>query len=174
MRDCPLIYPDSDMYLDLITRNEALHKKTGQPRWLSAKAVFEGIEVGYARMAVSPLIEAEVLINGSTRERSARSPRVAEMLGTWFTSPQTLWVDIDRFLVREALRLREEYGRFHQGSKPFKSADALHLAAALRAKCRYFMTHDEGFPIGMAVDGMEVIRPEVVWPEPLPFEEPEP
>ena len=171
MRDRPLIYLDSDVYLDLVTRNEELDKSSGCPRWQSAKVVFEGIQAGHARMVLSPLIEAEVLVNGKTQDRTSRSPRVADMLRSWFGSPNTLWVDIDRFLVGEAVRLRQEYGKHHVGSKPFRSADALHLAAALRARCDYFMTHDQGFPIGMTVEGMEVSRPDIVWQETLPFAE---
>ncbi|MEU9884852.1 PIN domain-containing protein [Sphaerisporangium sp. NPDC051017] len=163
----PLLYVDSDVYLDLVTRNEVLNKATKVARWESARVVFEAVAAGHARLAASPLIEAEVMVNGATLERSKSSKRVAELLATWFASPRTLWVDIDRFLVRDAVRLREEYGKSHVGPKPFKSADALHLAAALRARAHYFMTHDEGFPIGTVIDGVEVIRPAVVWQETL-------
>jgi predicted nucleic acid-binding protein len=55
----------------------------------------------------------------------------------------------------------------HAGEKAFKSADALHLAAAQRARCQFFMTHDEGFPIGQVIDGFQITRPKIVWQETL-------
>ncbi|MEO3782849.1 PIN domain-containing protein [Actinocorallia sp. B10E7] len=74
---------------------------------------------------------------------------------------------MDRFLVRDAVRIKKEHGKNRTGEKSFKSADALHLAAARRAGCEYFVTHDEGFPIGGAIDGLQIIRPSVVWQETL-------
>ena len=47
------------------------------------------------------------------------------------------------------------------------AADTLHLAAAVRLNADYFMTHDKGFPIGHNVEGVQVIRPGVVWQESL-------
>lgn len=167
MPERPRIYPDADIYFDLITRNEVLNKSTGEPRWKSAQVLFEGIASGRATMVASPLSEAEVLLNGKTQERRARSQRVEEKLQTWFTSPSTIWVDIDRFLVRDAARLRAEYGPLRVGPRAFGPRDGLHLAAAVRARCDYFMTHDEGFPIGQVIDGMKVVRPSVVWQETL-------
>jgi predicted nucleic acid-binding protein len=165
--EAPRIYSDADVYLDLVTRNKELNKGNGEPRWKSAQILFEGIAAGRATMVASALSEAEVLLNGKTQERRARSQRVDEKLRTWFSSPSTIWVDIDRFLVRDAERLRVEYGPLRVGSRPFGPRDGLHFAAALRAKCDYFMTHDEGFPIGQVIEGMQVVRPHVVWQEML-------
>ena len=47
------------------------------------------------------------------------------------------------------------------------AADAIHLAAAIRGRCSYFMTHDEGFPLSQVIEGVDVRRPSVVWPETL-------
>ncbi|MEU8804775.1 PIN domain-containing protein [Spirillospora sp. NPDC048819] len=160
----PLIYIDSCVYLDLITRNEDPQAGTGEPRWNSAKRLFEAWHSGHILLAASPLIEAEVLCNGKTEERRQRSNNVEEMLRSWFTSPSVLWVDIDRFTAREAARLRDQYGHLHdEGKRPFGAADALHLAAACRAKCDYFMSQDGGFPFGHAIDKMKVERPKDVW-----------
>lgn len=171
MPSLPRVYPDANVYLDLITRNEDINKGTGEERWRSAAAVFDGIFAREAEMVASPLVEAEVLCNGNARLRRERSEKVRELLRTWFIAPGTIWVDIDRYLVREAVRLRDAYGSQHEkGSKPFGATDALHLAAALRAKCGYFMTCDEGFPLGQTIDGMKIIRPNIVWPEKLRLE----
>jgi predicted nucleic acid-binding protein len=48
-----------------------------------------------------------------------------------------------------------------------KSADAIHLASAIRMDCHYFMTHDQGFPIGHTTEGVQVVRPQPVWQESL-------
>ena len=163
----PLIYADACVYLDLITRNEGLHADTGEPRWKIARGLFQAAEIGQVRLAASALIEAEVLCNGRTQERREQSEQVAARLRTWFTSPETLWIDIDRFVAREAARLSEEYGHLRVGKKRFAAADAMHLAAAVRAKCDYLMTHDNGYPTKQVIEGVTVRRPAVVWAETL-------
>jgi predicted nucleic acid-binding protein len=159
----PLIYADTCVYLDLITRNDDVHKDSGEPRWKIARQLFEAVDRGAARLAASALIEAEVLCNGTTRGRRERSQRVADQLRTWFTSPETLWADVDRFVAREAARLSEEYGHLRAADRRFSAADAVHLASAVRCKCSHFMTHDEGFPLGHVIEGVRVLRPGVVW-----------
>jgi predicted nucleic acid-binding protein len=163
----PLIYADSCVYLDLITRNTDPHKVTEEPRWRSASSLFGAMDRGVAKLAASPLVEAEVLCNGNTQQRQARSERVADLLRGWFTSPNVLWVDVDRLIAREAARLTVDYGDLRAGERRMSAADAMHLAAALRARCDYFMTHDEGFPLGQVIEGVHVIRPEAVWQETL-------
>lgn len=168
MPDKPrLVYPDTCVYLDLITHNEDPHQDTGEPRWKIARSLFQAVERGTVRLVASPLIEAEVLCNGTTQARRKRSERVAERLGTWFTSSETLWVDIDRVIAREAARLSEEYGHLRVGKKRFSAADAMHLAAAIRSKSEYLMTHDNGYPTKQVIEGVQVQRPAVVWAETL-------
>jgi predicted nucleic acid-binding protein len=163
----PLIYPDACVYLDLITRNTDLHKDTGKERWRCAAELFTGAERGHVRLVASPLIEAEVLCNGTTQERKRRSEKVATLLRTWFDSPTTLWVDIDRLVAQEAARLSEQYGHLREGDRRCSAADAMHLSAAIRAKCNYLMTHDGGFAIGNDIEGVHVLRPTVVWQQTL-------
>jgi predicted nucleic acid-binding protein len=163
----PLIYADTCVYLDLITRNENPHKDTGEPRWKIAQSLFQAVDNGQVRLAASALIEAEVLCNGRTQERRERSEQVAARLRTWFTSPETLWVDIDRFIAREAARLSEEYGHLRVGERRFAAVDAMHLAVAVRARCDYLMTHDNGYPTKQVIEGVTVQRPAVVWAETL-------
>ena len=163
----PLIYVDSCIYLDLITHNENPHKDTGEPRWKIARSLFQAVENGHVLLVASPLIEAEVLCNGETQKKRERSERVATLLNTWFTSPKTQWVDIDRFIAREAARISKEYGYLRVGKKHFGAADAMHLAVAVRAKCNYLMTHDNGYPTKQVIDGVTVQRPAVVWAETL-------
>jgi predicted nucleic acid-binding protein len=163
----PLIYGDACVYLDLITRNENPHQDTGEPRWRIAQSLFQAVDSGQVRLAASALIEAEVLCNGATQARRERSERVASRLRTWFSSPETLWVDMDRLVAREAARLAGEYAHLREGQKRFSAADAMHLAAALRAQCNYLITHDKGYPANQVIEGLTVCRPKVVWPETL-------
>lgn len=163
----PLIYVDTCVYLDLITRNETPHNDTGEPRWKIARSLFRAVDRGQVRLVASALIEAEVLCNGVTQKRRRRSEQVVAQLQTWFISPETLWVDIDRFIAREAARLAEEYGHLRSGDRRFSAADAMHLAAAVRSKCNYLMTHDNGYPTKQIIEGVSVQRPAVVWPETL-------
>jgi hypothetical protein len=153
--------------LDLITRNTDLHHDTGEERWRSARQVFTAVADSYVRLVASPLIEAEVLCNGTTQERKRRSDMVAQSLHTWFNSPETLWVDVDRIVAQESARLSEQYGHLRKGDRRFGATDAMHLAAALRARCNFLMTHDGGFPIGHDIEGVQVILPTVVWQETL-------
>jgi predicted nucleic acid-binding protein len=162
-----LVYADTCIYLDLITRNEDPHKDTGEPRWKVARRLFEAVGDGRVRLVASPLIEAEVLCNGGTQARRERSEQIADRLRTWFTSPKTLWVDIDRFIAREAARLSRDYGHLREGPRRFSAADAMHLAAAIRANCDYLLTHDNGYPTKQVIEGVHVQRPAVVWAETL-------
>lgn len=164
MPDTPLIYLDACIYLDLITRNNQLQVGTERPRWKSAKIVFDALAADQVKLAASALLEAEVLCNGETRARSERSEQVRNQLHSWFVSHRTHWVDIDRFLTQQAIALRQEYGHLRQeGERPFSAADALHLAAAVRLKCDYFMSQDDSFPYDQTIDKTRIIRPDFVW-----------
>jgi hypothetical protein len=44
---------------------------------------------------------------------------------------------------------------------------ALHLAAAVRLGCDYFVAQDRGFPLGHEIEGMKLVRPQVIWQEDL-------
>lgn len=162
----PVIFVDSDIYVDLITRNNEPHNDTGEERWRSAKTLFDAINTNRARLACSALVEAEVCCNGESRKGSER---VSELLRRWFNSPSTLWTDVDRFLARDAAKLAAQYSqlRASSGSRGLRGADATHMAAAIRLGCDYLMTHDQGFPIGHTIEGVQVSRPTVVWPATL-------
>jgi predicted nucleic acid-binding protein len=168
VRNPPLVYVDTNVYIDLITRNEDLHPQTGDPRWAVAKKLFDAASDDKIRIATSSLTEAEVIVNGDTRQRATRSEKVRKLLGDWFKSPGTSWIDIDRFVVRIADQVVEECrSKKHSRDKPFPTADALHMAAAIRLRCDYLMTYDYGFPIGHKIQGVAVAFPQVIWQEEL-------
>lgn len=160
----PLVYTDSDIYLDLITRNRDPHKDTGEERWRSAKAHFDAVNSGDIRLASSSLVEVEVCGNGESR---TGKERVRRLLDGWFTASSTIWVEVDRSLAREAVKLLDEWQGKGDPGKRMGTADALHLAAAVRLEADYLMTHDGGFPHGHVVRGVHVLRPTVVWQETL-------
>jgi predicted nucleic acid-binding protein len=161
----PLIYVDSCVYLDLITRNNDPDPLNNEPRWAGALSVFNAVTSGQVRLAASPLLEAEVLCNGEARKGTER---IRSLLHGWFRADSTAWTDVDRFLAREALRLVKDFGhlRFNRAKK-LQSADALHLAAAVRLQCDYFFSQDGGFPLDHQVGVVKVQTPQVVWQESL-------
>lgn len=161
----PRIYVDTCVYLDLVTKELTPHPATGEPRWKSAKALFDAVNDDRVVLAASALIEAEVLCVPAVRDRAQEA---VDQIRGWFTAEATLWTDVDRFLSREAVRLASQWhGERADTSKRLGGADATHLAAAVRLGCDYLMTTDGGFPIGHEVEGVKVQRPEVVWPEHL-------
>lgn len=158
----PRIYVDTCVYLDLLTQNTTEHADTGEPRWKSAKALFDAVNDDRVVLAASALIEAEVQCVPAVRSGTQSA---MDQIRGWFTAEATLWTDVDRFLAREASRLA---GQWHDKradqKKRLGGADATHLAAAIRLGCDYLMTTDGGFPLGHEVEGVTVQRPEVVWP----------
>jgi predicted nucleic acid-binding protein len=145
--------------------NRDLHADTGEERWKSAKALFDAVNENDVRLASSSLVEAEVCCNGEARKDKRR---IRDLLSGWFTSRSTVWVEIDRYLAREAVRLTNIWQGHGEGKKRLSAADALHLAAALRLGADYLRTHDGAFPIGQRIDGQTLVtRPDVVWQESL-------
>lgn len=159
----PTVYVDSCVYIDLITKNKDTHADTGEARWKSAQALFDAVNENDIILASSSLVEAEVGCNGEARKDKQH---IRDLLSGWFTARSTEWVEIDRYLAREAIRLTNTWQGKGDGKK-MSAADALHLAAAIRLDADYFMTHDKGFPIGQNVEGVQVVRPDVVWQESL-------
>lgn len=102
----PLIYVDSDIYIDLVTKSEDRHPETNRPRWRHAKELFDVILEDRALLAASAWIEAEVGCNGQVRSKHARVKRHLDDL---WQAEGTVHTDVDRFLVREAKKLSSEY-----------------------------------------------------------------
>lgn len=161
----PLIYADTCVYLDLLTMNKEPHKESGEARWLSAKQLFDAVNDDRVRLAASPLLDAEVACAGAVRDGRGA---VLQLVRGWFDAEATVWTEVDRHLARQAGQLAKGWHQHRaERTKRLGGADATHLAAAVRMGCDYLMTHDEGFPIGQTVSGVQVIRPRVVWIEHL-------
>jgi len=161
----PRVYADTCVYLDLLTKNGEPHGDTSKPRWESAKSLFDAVNDNRVVLASSALVEAEVQCVAAVRDGT--KPVLDQVRG-WFTAEGTLWTDVDRFLARDAVRLaRAWHSKRADAKKRLGGADATHLAAAVRLKCDYLMTHDGGYPIGHEVEGIKVLRPVDVWPKHL-------
>lgn len=160
----PLIYIDTNIYFDLLSKNQTLHTATQRPRWESAKALFDAVNDNRVVLAASALIEAEVNCLAVVRDGDES---VHELVRGWFRAPSTKWTDVDRFLARDAAKLAHQWHGYAAKNKSFGGADATHLAAAIRLKCGYLMTQDTGFPLGHTVDGVQVMLPDEVWPRTL-------
>lgn len=161
----PRIYVDTSVYLDLITRESKPHPETREPRWKSAKALFDAVNDGRVILCASALIEAEVKCLWAVRDGSEK---ILQLVDGWFTAKSTQWTDVDRFLAREAFGLARKWHPFRANrGTHIGGADATHLAAAVRLHCDYLMTQDGGFPIGQTVEGVEVGWPTEVWPRHL-------
>lgn len=160
----PLVYADSDVYLDLIKKSTCLHPATQEKRWQVAARFFDAVDEGRVRLAASALTQSEVACNGDSRRDSQR---IRDLLDVWWTDPATEWRELDRYIAREAARLAGTWHAKHEPGKRFNSADAVHLATAVDLGCDYLFTYDGGFPHGHTVEGVEVRRPFQAWPASL-------
>lgn len=160
----PRVYVDACVYIDLVTKNATPHAISGEHRWKSAQALFDAVNEDDVTLASSSLVEAEVCCHGESRKGDAR---VQGLLSGWFNAASTDWLEVDRFLARKAVDLSHAWQGKGEDKSRMGAADALHLAAAATLECDFLMTHDKGFPIGHTVEGVRVIRPDVVWQESL-------
>ncbi|MEI7055764.1 PIN domain-containing protein [Nocardioides sp. CCNWLW239] len=160
----PLIYADSDVYLDLITKNKQPHLGTGEQRGRAAYELFRAVDEGRVKLAASSLVQAEVGANGESQKQTER---IRMLLERWWTSPETIWREVDRHIARKAIELSIEWRGRGIGDSKMSAADATHLAVAVDLGCDFFFTYDHGFPHNQSVNGVQVMRPEVVWPQTL-------
>jgi predicted nucleic acid-binding protein len=156
----PLIYVDTSVYIDLITKEPTPHPRTGESRWKIAKALLDAVNDDRVTLAASALVDAEIGCFGLFRDGGEE---ISNQVRGWLDHPKTKYLEIDRFLARDATRLARTWHSFSARSKKLSGADALHLAAAIRLGSGYLMTCDGGFPLGQTVEGVEITLPEQVW-----------
>lgn len=158
----PLIYIDTCVYLDVLFERTSLHPKTREPRWKSAKALFQAIYDGRANLATSALIEAELGCFADVRDGGEE---VHDKVRAWLDAPppSTVYVEVDRFLARDAARLSKQLYEQDPKAKQLKTLDSVHLAAAVRCNADHLMTQDGAFPIGQTIEGVEVGYTDVKW-----------
>lgn len=149
----PVCFVDSCVFVDLLTDNKTVSKGDKEmPRGELAELLFTQIYNGRIVLASSPLVAAEVGCHPGT---DSVAIKVLKYLFDLLDHPSTRWTDIDRVLARKSPELVNEWkSRAFNGKMGVN--DSLHLAAAIRLKADYFMTQDEGFPIGHEVEGVKI------------------
>jgi predicted nucleic acid-binding protein len=159
----PLIYVDTCVFLDVLFERTSPHPDTGEPRWTSAKALFDAINDGRANLATSALVEAELGCFADVRDGGTD---IHDKVRRWLDAPppSTVYAEVDRSLARDGVRLSQALHRNDPKAKQLKTLDAVHMAAAVRLRADYLMTQDGAFPIGQTVEGVQVKRTETVWP----------
>jgi predicted nucleic acid-binding protein len=156
----PSIYVDSSVIIDFVSDEAQLNPKTGEPRWKDAKALLDAVDDGRVILATSAMVDAELGAHALIRDGDQS---VQDMVRGWLDHPDTKYLEIDRFLARDANRLCRTWHRYAAKNGKLSGADALHLAAAIRLDSDYLITQDGDFPLGQTVEGVEVTRPHVVW-----------
>jgi predicted nucleic acid-binding protein len=147
------------MYISVIKRDRDA-VADGTPRWQVARSLFSAAERGDVLILASSLVQAEVLGNGEVRTKSPESS-THSVVSEWFLADYIEWCDVDRLISRRVGDLSREFG--------LRGADAVHLATAIRLRADVLMSNDNGFAAchGKAIEGVRVLKPEVVWQETL-------
>lgn len=153
------IYADSCMYLSVIKRDTD-PVRDGTPRWRVARSMFAAAERGDLLILASTLLQAEVVGNGEVRTKLPES-RAQRLISNWFLADYIEWCDVDLLITRRVSDLSAQYD--------LRGADAVHLATAIRLRADYLISNDNGFSAchGQLIEGVKVIKPEVVWQETL-------
>lgn len=140
----PRIYADSSVFVSVL-RNEA----DTSPMCLS---LLEAAERKDIQLIESRLVSVEV---GAYRGDRPGEVAADELIERYLDSVNAEWSEVDIIVAREARRISWAHN--------LRSADAIHLATAIRRQATHLMTLDQGFPLGQVVDGVRVSLPEVVW-----------
>lgn len=115
-----------------------------------ARRLLERGEMGHYAIVASTLVYAEVCGHGDVRA-SKDTETVDRKVDAFFHHKYIHWVEVDLPIARHARALSRLRG--------LRGPDAIHLASAIRAKCAYFMTWDEGFPIDHEVGSVTIRHP---------------
>ena len=143
MPEPPRVYLDANVYLAWLRGEEG--------RVDTARELLTAGQERRLTIVASTLVHAEVCGHGEVR--SAKAVDVDAKIRAFFDRGFLRWVEVDLPTARHARMLSREYG--------LRGADAVHLASAIRGRAETFMTWDtKDFPIGQAVEGVQVQVPE--------------
>lgn len=140
------VYIDSPLIFNVVKRERGL--------WADSLKVLLAGERGDIQLLSSTLLLAEVCGFRGDVEPAKRDDVLDRFLGE-----HVEWIEVDHFVIRGARKLAD--------TCRLRGLDATHLASAVRLNAQYLMTRDEKFPIGRAIHGVKVMRPEPVWNETL-------
>lgn len=141
--DVPRVYVDADVFIHVLADQDHAEESLG---------VLEAAERGDIRVVANRLLSVEVGGWGGTKPGQTEAD---EMVATYLDGVGVEWVELDIMIARDARTLGWQY--------KLRSADAVHLATAVRRKADYFMSYDEAFPFGEKVNGVAVMKPAVIW-----------
>lgn len=153
------VYLDSSIYLAVIK---------GEPNRVDvSRCLLQGAEAGLYDIYASTLTLAEVCGHGAVRA-AAEIAKVDQLVSDFFSNAFIKWVDVDLPIARHARSLSRAYG--------LRGADAVHLASAIRARCRRLTAWDHDFPAGNTIEGVFVVEPDRLarWVELGPLGAPDP
>jgi predicted nucleic acid-binding protein len=138
----PLVYADTAVWISSL-QGEAGHE--------ISDSLFRAAAAGQIRLVANWLLRAELIKPPS----DAVDDDIVEMIERILDNEQIIWVELDRFVARESLKIARNYG--------LSGADAVHLGTAVRQDADFFMSFDRKFPYGQRVGQTFVTRPVVVW-----------
>ncbi|MBX9777487.1 MAG: type II toxin-antitoxin system VapC family toxin [Xanthobacteraceae bacterium] len=129
--------PPAIFYLDSMTFIFAIEgvPAVSEP----ARALLSALQKNPGVGITSELTLAEVLA-GSEHGLEADIKRAYLDLMVW--SKFLDLIPINRTILYDSAKLRHVHKRTHD--KKLRLPDAIHLATAIQARCRYFVSHDEG------------------------------
>ncbi len=139
-----IAYLDTNVFIDALEGADSIA--------LPIKALFEAARAKPGALVTSELTLAEVLAPGAKGTRPPDLRRRYLDLIVWGGVVDLL--PVSRDVIFETIELRPH--------APLKLPDAIHLATAILAGCRYLVTRDQGFR--NMPTGMQRMAPE---PEPL-------
>jgi len=108
--------------------------------------LFQRVESGQARIVISAISEAEILVRPMMEQNELAIERIADLLSEEGIDV----VEVDRAIARRSAHLRAASKR--AGSKPLKLPDAMIVATALDTGCDLVLGNDrewkklEGLP----------------------------
>lgn len=146
----PRVYLDADIFVSV------LRAEPGHEICLEALQAAERNDIH--------LIASRFLLVEAGRWRGdapGGQPSADALVERYLENVNVEWVEVDVVITREARRLSWQYHLY--------SADAVHLATAVRRSADYFMSNDLRYPHGETVEGVHVGRPSIVWTPTLPI-----
>ena len=139
---------DTSVFLAAI--NGELQAAGSSTRGEVATAILRAAEHGEIKIIASTLVAAELIYKkGSKVPLDVPEPAIDDAINN--QKRPVLWVDVDYTLTTEARQIARRHG--------LSANDAIHLAAAIRAKADVLLRWDRGFNAVTAIDGIEILDP---------------
>lgn len=139
---------DTSVFLAAI--NQEKQPAGGSTRGKVAADILKAAESGEIKLVASTLVAAELIYKKDSSVSSDISdPAIDDAINN--KNRPILWVEIDFSLATDARRLAREH--------TLRPNDAIHLAAALRAKADVLLRWDRNFTQLTKIDGIEILDP---------------